>query len=123
MTTTPVLKIDDPSKDFVVCTDASKEGLGGVLTQEDHVICYESQKLKEHEKKYVVHDMELAAIIHALKIWQHYLIGKKFLLLTDNIGLKYLFDKKHWIPVNQDGLLSWANIILKLNTLRGRKTQ
>ena len=68
LTTTPVLKIVDPTKDFVVCTDSSKEGLGGVLNQEGHVICYESRKLKEHEKNYVVHDLELAAIIHALKI-------------------------------------------------------
>ena len=66
--TTPILKIVDPNKDFVVCTNASKERLGGVLTQEGHVICYESLKLKEHEKKYVVHDLELEAIIHALKI-------------------------------------------------------
>ena len=42
----------------------------------------------------MVHDLELESIIHALNIWQHYLIGNKFLLLTDNIGLKYLFDKK-----------------------------
>ena len=73
MTRTPILKVVDPSKDFVLCTDASKEGLGGVLTQECHVICYESQKLKEHEKNYVEHDLELTTIIHALKIWWHYL--------------------------------------------------
>ena len=79
----------------MVCTDASKEGLGGVLTQKGYLICYESRKLKEHDKNYVVHDMELAAIIHALKIWRHYLVGNKFLLLTNNIVLKYLFDKKH----------------------------
>ena len=66
--TTPVLKIAYPNKDFVVCIDASKEGLGEVLTQEGHVICYESKKLKEHEKNYVLHDIKLATIIHALKI-------------------------------------------------------
>ena len=54
LTTTPALKIVNPSKDFVVCTDASEEGLGGVLTQEGHVICYESRNLKEHENNYVV---------------------------------------------------------------------
>ena len=78
----------------MVSNDASKEGLGGVSTQEGHVTCYESRKLKEHEKKNVVHDMELAVIIHAVKIRRHYLVGRKFLLLTDNIGLKYLFDQK-----------------------------
>ena len=49
LTTTPILKVTDPNKDFIVCVDASKEGLGGVLTQEGHIICYESRKLKEHE--------------------------------------------------------------------------
>ena len=68
LTTTPILIIVDPNKDFVVCIDVIKEGLGGVLTQECHVIYYESRKLKEHEKNYVLHDMELATIIHALKI-------------------------------------------------------
>ena len=76
-----------------MCIDASKDGLGGVLTQEGHVIFYESRNV-EHEKNYVVHDMELEAIIHALKIWQCYLVGNNFMLLTDNIGLKYLFDHK-----------------------------
>ena len=46
---TPILKVADPDKDFTVCVDASKEGLGGVLTQEGHVISYESRKLKKHE--------------------------------------------------------------------------
>ena len=78
---------------FFVCMDASKEGIGGVLLQNDHAICYESQKLKEHEKNYPMNDLELAAIIHALKMWRHYLMGRKFLLKTDNMSLKYLFDQ------------------------------
>ena len=45
----PILKVDDPYKDYTVCTNASKEGLGGVLSPEGHVVCYESCKLKEHE--------------------------------------------------------------------------
>ena len=93
LTTTPILRIVDPNKDFVVCTDASKDGLGGVLTREGHVICYESKKLKENEY-YVVHDMELAAIIHALEIWRHYLVGKKNIFLMDIMELKYTFDQK-----------------------------
>ena len=63
----PILKIADPEKDYVVWTYACK-GLGGILTQEGHVICYESRKLKEHERNYAMHDLELAAIIHALKM-------------------------------------------------------
>ena len=93
MTTTPILKVADLDKDFTVCVYASKEGLGGVLTQEGHVICYESWNLKEHERNYVTHDLELAAVIHALKMWQHYIMGKKFLLLTDNSRVKYMFNQ------------------------------
>jgi len=57
------------------------------------VICYESRKMKEHEKNYVTHDLELASIVHALKMWRHYLMGRRFELRTDHCGLKYLFDQ------------------------------
>ena len=57
------------------------------------MIIYESRKLKEHEQNYATHDLELATIIHALKMWRHYLIGKNFELRTDHDGLKYLFEK------------------------------
>jgi hypothetical protein len=93
LTNAPVLKIVDPNESFVVCTDACKEGLEGVLTQNGHVIGYESRKLKEHERNYATHDLELVAIVHALRMWRHYLMGKKFELRTDHIGLKYLFEQ------------------------------
>jgi hypothetical protein len=70
LTSAPILRIADPNEDFVVCTDACKEGLGGVLSQNGFVICYESIKLKEHERNYATHDLELAAIVHALKKWR-----------------------------------------------------
>ena len=92
LTTAPVLRIADPNKDFVVCTDACNDGLGGVLTQDGHVIAYESRKLKIHEKNYATYDLELAAVIHALKMWRHHLIGRRFILMTDNKGLKYVLD-------------------------------
>ena len=82
-------------KDFVICTDTCKEGLGGVLIQENYVVAYESRKLKEREKNYVTHYLELASIIHTLKMWQNYLIGRKFLLMSDNISLKYLFEHQN----------------------------
>ena len=66
--TTPLLQIADPDGDFSLCTDACKEGLRGVLLQKDHAICYESWKLKEHEKNYPTHDLELTVIIHAMKM-------------------------------------------------------
>jgi hypothetical protein len=89
--TAPVLRIIDPNADFVVCMDACKEGLGGVLTQNGHVVCYESRKLKEHERNYATHDLELATIIHALNMWRHYLVGRRFELRIDHSGLKYMF--------------------------------
>lgn len=57
------------------------------------MVCYESSKLKEHEKNYVTHDLELAFIIHALKMWRHYLPSMRFILKSDNSGLRYLFDQ------------------------------
>jgi hypothetical protein len=93
LTSAPVLNIVDPNESFVVCTDACKEGLGGVLTKNGHVIGYESRKLKEHERNYATHDLELVVIVHALRMWRHYLMGKKFELRTDHIGLKYLFEQ------------------------------
>jgi hypothetical protein len=93
LTSSPILRIADPNMDFMVCTDACKEGLGGVLNQDGFVICYESKKLKEHEKSYATHDLELVAIVHALRKWRHYLMGRRFKLRTYHNGLKYLFDQ------------------------------
>jgi hypothetical protein len=53
-----ILKISNPDEEFVVCKDVYNEGLDGVLTQKDHVVCYESKKLKEHEINYATHDLE-----------------------------------------------------------------
>jgi hypothetical protein len=66
LTSAPILRISDPNEDFIVCTDACK-GLRGVLSQNGFVICYESRKLKDHERHYATHDLELAAIVHALR--------------------------------------------------------
>ena len=88
LTTAPILRIADPNKDFVVCTYACNDGLAGVLTQDGHVIAYESRKLKIHEKNYATYDLELAVVIHALKMWRHQLIGITFILMTHNKGLK-----------------------------------
>jgi hypothetical protein len=93
LTSALVLNIADPSEIFVVCTDACKEGLGGVLTQNGHVIGYEPRNLKERERNYSIHDLELVSIVHTLRMLRHYLMGKKFELRTDHIGLKYLFEQ------------------------------
>jgi hypothetical protein len=93
ITSALVLNIADPNEIFVVCIDTCREGLVGVFTQNGHVIGYESRNLKEHERNYAMHDMELFSIFHALRMWRHYLMGKKFELRIDHIGLKYLFEQ------------------------------
>jgi hypothetical protein len=93
LTSAPILRIANPNEYFIVCIDAFKEGIGGVLSQNGFVICYESRKLKEHEGNYATYDLELEAIVHELRKWRHYLMGKRFELRTDHNGLKYLFDQ------------------------------
>jgi hypothetical protein len=93
LTSAPILGIVDPNEYFIVCIDTCKEGLGGFLIQNGFVICYESKKLKDHEKNYAIHDLELAVIVHALMKWRHYLMGRRFELRTDHNGLKYFFDQ------------------------------
>jgi hypothetical protein len=93
LTSAHVLKIADPNESFVVCTDACKEGLGGFLMQNSHVVGNESRNLKEHERNYATHDKELFSIVHALRMWRHYRMGKKFKLKIDHIGLKYIFEQ------------------------------
>jgi hypothetical protein len=93
LTSAPILNIADPNEYFVLCTDACKEGLGRVLSEKDHVVCYESKTFKEIERNYATHDLELATIVHELKMWRHYLVGKKFDLRTYHYGLKHLFGQ------------------------------
>jgi hypothetical protein len=83
-----ILRLADRNEDFVVCTYAWKEGLGGVLGHNGFVICYESRKLKENERNYATHDLELESIVHALNKWRHYLMGRRFELRTDHNSLK-----------------------------------
>ena len=93
MTSAPVLAIPDSAKEFVVCTDASLDGLGAVLMQDGRVIAYESRKLKNHEINYPTHDLELAAVMHALTKRRHFLLGQRFELHTDHQSLQYLFTQ------------------------------
>jgi hypothetical protein len=93
LTNAPIMNIVEPNNDFLVCTNSWKEGLRGVLMQEGQVIFYEYRKLNEHEVNYVTHDMELGAIVYALKMWRHYLLGRIFVLMTNHSGLRYLFDQ------------------------------
>ncbi|KAI3740651.1 hypothetical protein L2E82_31121 [Cichorium intybus] len=90
----PVLTLSEGTEDFVVYSDASNRGLGCVLMQRGKVIAYASRQLKEPETRYATHDLELAAIVFALKFWRHYLYGTKCTLYTDHKSLQYVFSQK-----------------------------
>ena len=90
----PILAIPTNSGRFVVYSDASKCGLGCVLMQNGKVIAYASRQLKDYEKNYPTHDLELAAVVFALKIWRHYLYGERCEIYTDHKSLKYFFTQK-----------------------------
>lgn len=94
LTSAHVLPIPDGSSKFEIYTDACGVGLGAVLIRNERVIAYASRQLKPHEKNYATHDLELLAIVFALKIWRHYLLGEKFELFTNHKPLKYLFFQK-----------------------------
>ena len=82
------------SGSYVIYNDASKKWLGCVLKQQGKVVAYASRQLKSHEQNYRTHDLELAVIVFALKIWSHYLYGEKIQIFTDYKSLKYFFTQK-----------------------------
>jgi hypothetical protein len=94
LTTAPVLIMPDIHKGFGVYCDASHLGLGCMLMQEGKVIAYASRQLRKHENNYPTHDLELAIVVHSLKIWRHYMIGNKCKIFTDHKNLKYIFTQK-----------------------------
>ncbi|GJV30567.1 putative nucleotidyltransferase, ribonuclease H [Tanacetum coccineum] len=105
----PVLALLDGPKDFVVYCDVSGIGLGCVLMQRGKVIAYVSRQLKIHEENYTTHDLELEAVVLALKIWRHYLYGTKSVIYTDHKSLQHIFSQKElnmrqrcWIELFSD---------------------
>ncbi|KAK5811485.1 hypothetical protein PVK06_026822 [Gossypium arboreum] len=94
LTEAPILVQPESDKEFVIYSDASLLGLGCVLMQEGRVMAYASRQLKPHEKNYPTHDLELAAIVFALKIWRHYLFGEKCHVFSDHKSLKYLMTQR-----------------------------
>ncbi|WVZ93134.1 LOW QUALITY PROTEIN: hypothetical protein U9M48_039140, partial [Paspalum notatum var. saurae] len=99
----------DVTKPFDVYCDASGQGLGCVLVQEGRVIAYASRQLRKHEANYPTHDLELAAVVHALKIWRHYLLGNTCHIYTDHKSLKYIFTQpelnmrqRRWLELIKD---------------------
>jgi hypothetical protein len=109
LTTAPVLAQPDIEKPFDVYCDASGNGLGCVLMQEGRVIAYASRQLRRHEEHYPTHDLELAAVVNALKIWRQCLLGNICHLYTDHKSLKYIFTQselnmrqRRWLELIKD---------------------
>nr|GEW34156.1 hypothetical protein [Tanacetum cinerariifolium] len=91
---TPILSLPQGAKNFIVYCDASHKSLGAVLMQNEKVIAYASRQLKIHEKNYTTHDLELGAMVVALKIWRYYLYETKCTLFTDHKSLQHILDQK-----------------------------
>ncbi|GJX10343.1 putative reverse transcriptase domain-containing protein [Tanacetum coccineum] len=105
----PILALPDGTEDFVVYCDASLKGYGAVLMQREKVIAYASRQLKTHEENYMTHDLELGAVVFALRLWRHYLYGTKCVVYTDHKSLQYILDQKElnmrqrrWIELLSD---------------------
>ncbi|GKB35861.1 putative reverse transcriptase domain-containing protein [Tanacetum coccineum] len=90
----PILALPEGSEDFIAYCDASIKGLGVVLMQRDKVIAYASRQLKMHEKNYTTRDLELGAVVFALKIWRHYMYGTKCTMFTDHKSLYHILNQK-----------------------------
>ncbi|GJU47942.1 putative reverse transcriptase domain-containing protein [Tanacetum coccineum] len=103
------LKKEELKQRFIAYCDASIKGLGAVLMQREKVIAYASRQLKIHEKNYTTHDLELGAVVFALKIWRHYLYGTKGTVFTDHKSLQHILNQKelnmrqrHWLELLSD---------------------
>jgi hypothetical protein len=109
LTTAPMLAQPDNTKSFDVYSDASGTRLGCVLMQDNRVTTYAFRALRSHEQNYPTHDLELAAVVHALKIWRHYLMGAHCNIYTDHKSLKYIFTQadlnmrqRRWLELIKD---------------------
>nr|GFC05165.1 putative reverse transcriptase domain-containing protein [Tanacetum cinerariifolium] len=90
----PILALPEGSKNIVVYCDASDKGLCAILMQKENVIAYASCQLKVHKKNYTTHDLELGAVVFALKMWRHYLYGTKCVVFTDHKHLQHILNHK-----------------------------
>jgi hypothetical protein len=93
LTSAPMLILPDLTKMFDIYCDASRQGLGCVLMQGGQVVSYAPRQLRKHEENYPTHDLELAVVVHTLKIWRHYLIRHRCEIYSDHKSLKYIFTQ------------------------------
>jgi RNase H-like domain found in reverse transcriptase len=130
---TPILRLPDPERQFVVTTDASNLATGAVLSQDfgqgPQPIAFESRKLSAAERNYPTHEKELLAIVHALKTWRFYLLGRHFLVQTDHATLRHFSTQPNltgrqarWAELMQeyDFEIQYQSIAPRTNLCRGR---
>ncbi|GKF32089.1 putative reverse transcriptase domain-containing protein, partial [Tanacetum coccineum] len=105
----PILALPKRTKDFTVYCDASLKGYRAVLMQREKETAYASRQLKTHEENYTTHDLELGAVVFALRLWRHYLYGTKCMVFTDHKSLQYILNQKElnlrqqrWIELLSD---------------------
>nr|GEY42754.1 putative reverse transcriptase domain-containing protein [Tanacetum cinerariifolium] len=105
----PILALPEGSNDFVVYCDASLTCFGAILMQREKVIAYASRQLRTHEENYTTHDLELGAVVFALRLWRHYLYGTKYVVYMDHQSLQYILEQKElnmrqrrWIELLSD---------------------
>ncbi|GKD79951.1 putative reverse transcriptase domain-containing protein [Tanacetum coccineum] len=89
-----ILALPEASEDFIAYCNALIKGLGAVLMQRDKVIAYASRQLEIHKKNYTTHDLELGAVVFALKIWRHYLYGTKCMVFINHKSLQHILNQK-----------------------------
>ena len=94
LTSAPILIVLEKGQRYTMYCDALKDRLGCVLMQSGRVVAYGSRQLRNHERNYTTHDMELTTIVFALKIWRHYLYGEQFEVFSDHKSLKYIFTQQ-----------------------------
>ncbi|GJZ13482.1 putative reverse transcriptase domain-containing protein [Tanacetum coccineum] len=124
-----ILALPKGSENFMVYCDASRKGLDAVLMQKEKVIAYASCQLKIHEKNYTTHDLELRAVVFALKMWRHYLYDTKCVVFTDHKSLQHILDQKElnmrqcrmlktiwFVGSTYDPRLIWENITMDFIT-------
>jgi hypothetical protein len=116
--TTPILNVPNMEENFLLYTYASKEGLGRVLMEDSRVISYNLKKLRRHEENYATHDLELLAIVYALRVWRHCLIGLEYEVKMDHCHLQHIFTQR---DLNTQRL--WSELLseydFKINYIKG----
>nr|GEU38977.1 putative reverse transcriptase domain-containing protein [Tanacetum cinerariifolium] len=121
----PILALPEGSENFMVYCDASHKGFGVMLMQKERVIAYVSHQLKIHKKNYTTHDLELGAVVFALKIWRHYLYVTKYVMFTDhkrkeNVVVDAFSRKERIKPLRVRALVMKIGLNLRVEILKAQ---